>query len=273
MMSISGLYSFKQSIHFNQWWWFSIFWNTVLGRSISISSWDLSSFNRKHFILMRLLPLLNSFPNLLEALVDTVVVGAWNCTFDFLLIDGDLSLVHKLSDGEDDDDDDGASDLDLWFAWDSTEFWLTIVLAASSNTDWEDLLEHLVSVSTYMTALIFLENERARLLETGCWDSLEREARLKGETSEFYFIERIILLSHLRVSFLRSAWQPTRITGVCWERTEVHAMYREWSVDGDIMLKQSITRSTQPRLATSSGLLASSMRSFTLLPSTMSILV
>ena len=236
-MSISGLLFIETKLS-NHWWVF-IFWNTLFGRSISISSWDLSSFSLKHLILTTVLQfiLFNSFPNLLDALV----FGSWPCTFGFLLIDGDLSLVHKL--GDDEEDVAVASDLDLEFVWDSTEFWLAIVLAASSNTDWEDLPEHLVSVSTYITALNFLENDSARLFETGCWDSLDKEARLK-KRSFSHFVEHMIQMPYLRVSFLRSAWQPTRITGVCREMIELQAMYREWSVDGDMMLKHSNTRST-----------------------------
>lgn len=65
------------------------------------------------------------------------------------------------------------------------------VLAANSKAAVADLVDSLASVSTYITASIFLQKARAMLEETGWLPVLEREARPS-------------------LSLLRSAWQPTR---------------------------------------------------------------
>ena len=97
------------------------------------------------------------------------------------------------------------------------------VLAANSKAAIEDILDILASVSTYMTASTWRENDRAWFADTGYFPCLPRE-------------ERIIR------SFLRSAWHPTSRRGA-GGKDGAHIWIAEYRVGGEQMLKHSMITS------------------------------
>ena len=79
-------------------------------------------------------------------------------------------------------------------------------------------------------------------------------------------------MTHLSLSLLRSAWQPTRMIWADTGMTGDQERYKECRLEGLRMLKHSITTSKWPKSLTSSGILVSSIRNLTVLSSTWTVL-
>ena len=94
------------------------------------------------------------------------------------------------------------------------------VKAATSKAVAADMLDRLVSVSTYMTALIWRETLKAWTVDTGDFPCLARDVKTA-------------------LSVLRSDWQPIKrrgMEGAIRRREGTQWVRRERSVEGWLML-------------------------------------